>query len=179
MSLSNRKHLDDTGVSVGRQPRIAAVGDAPRPLTDTEQAGAESIGHGAWRFYALWVDAGFSHDEIADWYPSTAYRSYGPEVAVQLRSAGFTTSDLREAITASAEPGYRDHQFAGLDMISAANRAVLWQEVAEYHRAAAAKAALYRNDALSAARAVGATTTELATRLGWSRQRISQLAPTE
>lgn len=129
---------------------------------------------GTW--YALWVDAGFEHDAIAAWYPLTTYRSVGPAAALALRNAEISPAKYLATIedTAACPPMNSEVAHAN-DAISAANEAVLWQEVAEFLRWRANIALFGRDDALVRAREFGATTVELARRFGWSKQRIDQL----
>ncbi|MGY4644592.1 hypothetical protein [Cellulomonas sp. URHB0016] len=124
----------------------------------------------AW--YAQWVDSGFTHLEIMDWYPLTTYRTHVPTVATRLIAAGWTSDDFREAI-AQRLGGWPERVMTDAD--SAAREAVLWHEVSEFYRFRTEVALYARDDALRAARSLGATLAALARPSGWSKQRIEQL----
>lgn len=185
MMASNNDHPDNDGLRIRDAPHAAVAGrpapdQAAADVTAADEAGAAMIGGGmqpAW--YAKWLDAGFSHAEIEEWWPVTSYRSYGPDAAVVLRSVGLTPPGFlaiaMKLIDVPRDPA--DEPDISLDAISAANTALVWQEVAEFLQFRRDIAFGRRNSSLSIARDAGATAPDLAARFGWSKQRIHQLTP--
>lgn len=152
-------------------PQDEPVGQAGLPLTLAQRAAAAALGmRGQW--YRAWLDAAFTEDEIANWYPVTCPRSPYPEVAVRLAAYGWGPQDLSAAITRLREnwPHTSAH-----DARTGLAQAVLWGEVAEYHQAQAAAAKELRRRSLAAARAGGATLKALARVTGWTTQYIHQI----
>jgi hypothetical protein len=69
-----------------------------RDLTPKEEALASSINPHLSKAYGAWVDAGFSHAEIVEWWPVVRWRTKLPTDAFRLKQAGWTPTLVGAAL---------------------------------------------------------------------------------
>lgn len=69
-----------------------------RRLTQSEQRDVPSLHPSLGSWYVSWVDAGFTRDEVAAWYPLTARLGKLPDWAQRLRSHGLTPAQVKAAV---------------------------------------------------------------------------------
>lgn len=73
-----------------------------RPLTPAEEAHRDAIGYPN-DFYVVWVDAGYTADEIERWYPIVRYRSLLPGEADRLIAHLWQPEDILSIRDAAAD----------------------------------------------------------------------------
>lgn len=146
--------------------------DDVRPATAAEVDAAHALGMDP-RVYATWIDAGFSPEDVGQWYPVTRTRGTGPDTAVRLREAGVSPTTWWAAVDQVVRArGYLTQSTAA----GCADAAVLWDDVARHLLACADAVKLIRNDAVHAARALGYSSDLLAQRLRISAE-VLELLP--
>jgi hypothetical protein len=69
--------------------------DTLRELTEVEALEASSIHPYFGRWYGVWVDDGWTTDEITAWFPLTKWISKLPDYAAPLRAYGWTPEQIK------------------------------------------------------------------------------------
>jgi hypothetical protein len=136
-----------------------------RPCTPAEAAAADAINPYLKNWYPLWVDAGFTADDITAWWPITAPLTMTPTWARRLRDTGQPPESVAAVLT----------HVTLLDTLTdnPAVVAVLASFAAEVQTSRASVAMDYRTDAITSLTAQGWTQPQIADHLGLTKQRVS------